>query len=184
MDRAELEHLLEQVASERTAAQHQLAALQDRVTALTKTFEGLQALLDLTPESTEFVFKTGSDTARVAEAAHAAEAAQRVTPAPEAPSRAIVTPVGMQAAKLVLQADMTKFWSVREVWDEEVRRGWAESLPNKKRNAPARIALVRLRERYPDSVEQIDAPVLAYRWSPKSSPSQNGSGASHAEVSG
>jgi hypothetical protein len=177
VDRTALERLLEQVAVEKTAAQHQLVALQERVNALTKTAEGLQALLDLTPEPAELVFKTDSDTAHAVEAAHVAEEAQHVKPA-------VAVPSGTQAARLILQTDPTRFWTVSEVWDEEIRRGWAQPLETTKRNAPARIALVRLKERYPDSVEKITAPVLAYRWSPKSSPSQNGSGASHSEVSG
>jgi hypothetical protein len=179
VDRAQFARLLEQVAAEKTAAQHQLAALQARVSALTKTEEGLQALLDLTAESAAY---TKTDF----EAAHVIEESQQVAPTAGEPSRPTVPPSGAQAAKLVLQSDQSRFWPVSEVWDEEVRRGWAEARPRgtNKRNAPARIALMRLKERYPENVEVISTPVLAYRWRPATSPSQNGSGPSHAEVSG
>ena len=182
MDHAELARLVEMVTAEKTAAQHHLSALQDRVTALTKTAEGLQALLDLTPESAELVFKGDADTAQAVEAARVVAETEPVTRAVEAPSRPMVKPNGVQAAKLILESDQSRFWSVRDVWDEEIRRGWAEPERVKGRNPPARIALVRLKQRYPENVEVVNAPVLAYRWRPETSPSQNGSGSLHTEV--
>ena len=47
MDRAELEHLLQQVDAEKKAAQHELVAQQERVTKLTKAADGLRALLEV-----------------------------------------------------------------------------------------------------------------------------------------
>lgn len=160
MNRDELEHLLEQVDAEKTGVQNQLAALQGRLTALTKAADGLQALLEMTPAPKEWAFKADSD------AGQATDAGENVVRAPqshmdEPPSG----PRGREAARLILQSDQSKFWTVRQVSDEQVRRGWTKPRPRgAKKNAPARVALTRLKERYPENVEVIETPVLAYRW--------------------
>lgn len=177
MDRVDFGRLLEQVAAEKTAAQHQLAALQERVNALAKTEEGLQALLALPIEQGAELEVAATEAVGTASRPDQAQPLQEVLGAPSQLSSA---PAGMEAAKQVLQSDPSRFWSVRDVAAEEIRRGWAEP-QGKKRNAPARIALVRLKERYPDLVDEITTPLLAYRWSAHSSPRQNGPGESHAE---
>jgi hypothetical protein len=179
MDRAELEHLLEQVNAEKATMQNQVAALQARLTALMKAADGIQALLEMTPAQPDLVLKADSDAGHVADAAVVREV-ERVVPLPQ--SSRVEVPKGKKAARLILESDQSKFWTVRQVWNEQVRRGWAEPRPRgRKGNPPSRIALMRLQEDYPANVEVIDAPVLAYRWTSGSSSSPNGSGVSHAE---
>jgi hypothetical protein len=75
-------------------------------------------------------------------------------------------PVGKVAALEILKSDESRFWTVREVWDEQVRRGWAQPRPRgTKGNPPSRLALMRLREDYPDNVARIDEPLMAFKWS-------------------
>lgn len=62
---------------------------------------------------------------------------------------------------LVLKSDPTRYWTVREIWDEEVRRNWAE--PTKDALAAVRVALRRLRDRE-GQVQVLNGPTYAYRW--------------------
>jgi hypothetical protein len=84
-----------------------------------------------------------------------------------------ITPTGMNAAMQVLQGDTTRFWTVREVWDEQVRRGWAK--PTEDGHEAVRKALVRLRKR--DScVQFVEGPTYTYRWVAEELAPSNGSG--------
>jgi hypothetical protein len=99
-------------------------------------------------------------------------AAEHLAPAPQ--GRAAEPPRGKEAARQVLESDPSRFWTVREVHDEEVRRGWTEPRTRgAKGNPPSRIALDRLQKDYPQNVEVTDTPVLAYRWSPNPSQSRS-----------
>jgi hypothetical protein len=179
MNRADLVRLLAQVNADKADVQNQVADLQGRLLALTKAADGLQALLDMTPAPREWAFVSDSDAGHaVAEVAQASEEERALT----AEGHSGWTPRGRQAARLILESDTSKFWSVRQVWDEQVKRGWAE--PRRrgaKGNPPARVALQRLHDHYPEHVQVITAPVLAYKWVPGPSSSPNGTGASHAE---
>ena len=109
-------------------------------------------------------------------------AAEHLTPAPR--DRAAEPQRGKEAARQVLESDPSRFWTVREVHDEEVRRGWGEYRPpGAPGNPPSRAALDRLQKEYPENVEVQTDPALAYRWTPQPSLSQNGPGVSSAEVS-
>lgn len=165
VDHADLKRLLGEVESEQEAVASQLAALQVRSSALAKTAEGIRALLEMTPEVAPWSVGVLSS------ANHAAPVADT--------QRAEGIPKGKGAAKLILESDQSRFWNVRDVHDEEVRRGWAEPRPpGAPGNPPSRIALQRLAEEYPDNVEVQTEPVLAYRWTSKRPPSVNGSGPS------
>lgn len=75
-------------------------------------------------------------------------------------------PKGKLAALEILKSDESRFWTVRQVWDEQVRRGWAEPRPRgAKGNPPSRVALMRLQKDYPDNVVMIKTPLMAFRWS-------------------
>jgi hypothetical protein len=171
VDRTEVERLLAQLNAEREA-------LQARLTIVAKAADGLQALLEMNSGPVELPGRARSD------AGHAEDApvleTQDVRPAPQPPAEE--TPKGMRAAQLILQSDTSKFWNVREVSDEEVRRGWAEPRERgAKGNPPARAALERLKKYYPGNVKTIGSPFLAYKWVAQPSLSLNGSGASQAE---
>ncbi len=171
MDRTEVERMLAQLNAEREA-------LQSRLTTVTKAADGLQALLEITPAPVELPARARSDAGHVEEAL--ALEARDVRPAVELPAEE--QPKGMEAARRILESDTSKFWNVREVWDEQVKRGWAEPRPRGARgNPPARAALDRLIKQYPDNVKMIASPFLAYRWIAQPSSSPNGSGAFRAE---
>jgi hypothetical protein len=171
VDRAEIERLLEQLSAERET-------LRSRLTAVTKAAEGLEALLEMTPVAGEWPSRPGSDAGQ-AEVTHARET-QHIVPAVLRAAKD--PPRGMRAVRLILESDTSRYWNVREVSDEEVRRGWAEPrLRGAKGNPPARAALDRLKSQYPDNVDVIKEPILAFRWTPDASLSLNGSGASRAE---
>lgn len=138
MDPDELKRLLEQVDAEKTVVQGQIAELHGRRTALAKTADGIRGILGLPPEP-------GTR--------------------PAAGSRAPGTPNGAEAARLVLESDTSRFWTVRDVHDEQVRRGWAAPRPRGAAgNPPCRMALMRLHEQYPESVQRTDSPFLAFKW--------------------
>lgn len=101
-----------------------------------------------------------------AAAANSPAAAEPYSAAPEG------TPAGANAAMQVLQSDPARLWNVREVWAEEVKRGWAEPTPNGRE--AVRVALGRLRKREP-RVEFIEGPVYTYRWRPQELAPSNGS---------
>jgi hypothetical protein len=167
MDRAELTRLLKQVTAEKTDVWSRVAALQERLNALTKAEDGLQALLDMTPAPAEWAFKADRD------AGHAAETSGVATGHAVATSHdsAEATPKGKQAVKLILQSDTRRFWTVREMSDEQIRRGWEKPRPRgTKGNPPARLALPRLQEEFPDNVEMRTEPLIAYRWNPEPHP--------------
>lgn len=172
MERAELEHLLEQVNAEK-------AELESRLTVVARAADGLQALLEMTPAAPRWTSTADSGTGHAADAVSAGEA-RRVAPARR--RRAKGTPRGKEAVGLILQSDTSRQWTIREVWDEQVRRRWAEPRPRgAKGNLPSRAALDRLKKDFPQNVEVTDTPVMAYQWIPDPSPSLNGFGASHAE---
>jgi hypothetical protein len=177
VDHTELKRLLEDIESENDAVQSQLAALQTRSSALAKTAEGIRALLEMSPDSALRSAGVPMPASAVAAAAGTREAEYR------APADQEKAPKGKGAAKLILESDPSRFWTVRDVHDEEVRRGWAEYRPpGTPGNPPSRAALQRLQEEYPDNVEVQITPVLAFKWTPETSRSLNGFGAApHAE---
>lgn len=175
MDRDELEHMLERVSHETTLAQHQLVALQQRLEALMATRDGLRSLLQTMTD-----VEVQAPSAVATGTAPKPSVSVTVTPTEDLESGPGEKPTGSNAARQILQSDRTRFWTVRDVLAEEIRRGWAE--PGKKRDA-TRVALVRLRERFPRSVERVDTPVMAYRWH-EDLPSPNGSGTPHKEGAG
>lgn len=180
MDRPELEHLLEQVGAEKAAVERQITVLQARLTALATTAGGVQALLETTPASAGWASAEGSGPGQ-ASVTVASDGARQAPPSPRDIGRK-PTPKGKAAAKLILQSDTSRFWSVREVWGEIVRRGWAEPRQQgRKGNPPARIALMRVQEDYPDNVLVTDSPVLSYKWTSTPSTGGSGSAASFAE---
>jgi hypothetical protein len=177
MDHGELSRLLGEFESENDGVLRQITALQSRSSALIRAADGIRALLEVAPES------VGS-ASRLATVPLPSSAAAVVADVREAENRVPAdheqVPKGKGAAKLVLESDTSRFWTVRDVHDEEVRRGWAEyRAPGASGNPPARAALQRLQEDHPDNVEVQEAPVLAYKWVPNRLPSINGSGASH-----
>lgn len=172
MERAELEHLLEQVNAEK-------AELESRLAVVARVADDLQDLLQMTPAAPRWASMTDSGAGH-ATAASSAGVTRRVTPGRR--RRAKGTPKGKEAVGLILQSDPSKRWTVREVWDEQVRLRWAEPRPRgTKGNLPSRAALDRLKKDFPQNVEVTDTPVMAYRWIPDPSPSPNGFGAFHAE---
>lgn len=90
-------------------------------------------------------------------------------------------PMGSTAAKQILQSDPDRAWTVREVWDEEVKRGWAK--PSGESRDAVRIALKRLRDRDPRVQTASDGLAYTYRWRIESPAGElalsNGSGVSH-----
>jgi hypothetical protein len=172
VDRTEIERLLEQLNAEREA-------LQSRLTIVEKATDSLQALLEMSPASTGWSSVAGSGAGHVDLAPVREE--QQVTPVPQPPAEE--TPKGMRAAQLILQSDTSRFWNVREVSDEEIRRKWAEPRPRgAKGNPPARAALERLRTQYPRNIKVIGSPFLAYKWISDPSPTLNGAGPSASDA--
>jgi hypothetical protein len=184
VDYAELKHLLEDVESEQDAVRGQLAALQSRSSALAKAAEGIRALLEMAPDSALRSASVPMAASAVVTMADTRQGDYRV-PADQyrVPADQEHAPKGKGAAKLILESDPSRFWTVRDVHDEQVRRGWAEYRPpGAPGNPPSRAALQRLQEEYPDNVEVQMTPVLAYKWTPETSRSLNGFGAApHAE---
>ena len=179
MDRPELEHLLEQVSAEKASVEHQIVVLQARLTALATTADGVQALLETTPTAAGWIPSVDTGAGHTANTVPGGSAGQAVRAPQDLGGK---VPKGKDAAGLILQSDQSRRWSVREVWDEQVRRGWAEPRPKgRKGNPPARIALMRLQQEHPENVEVTEYPVLSYRWISEPSLSLNGSGASHTE---
>jgi hypothetical protein len=171
VDRSEIERLLEQLSAEREA-------LQSRLATVTKAADGLQALLEMTPAPVDWPAVAGSGAGHVDETSR--REVQGVMLAPQLPSGE--PPRGMEAARQVLESDTSRFWTVREVADEQVRRGWAEPRERgAKGNPPARAALERLEHQYRENVRVIESPLKAYKWISQPSPSQNGSGAFRTE---
>lgn len=166
VDRAELEHLLEQVNAEK-------AVVQSRLATLTRAADGLQALLDMTPAPSEWIYKSDSDAGRATETASVSEPGQAAPGPVEIIEGA---PRGLEAAQRILESDTSRYWEVREVSDEQIRRRWAKPRPRGTRgNPPARVALDRLHKKYPNNVQVRTTPVLAYKWIPEPAPSVNGS---------
>jgi hypothetical protein len=150
VDPSDLARTLESLQQERTKAEHQLIALQRRVEALRKAADGMEELLSSELDSAEPV-------------PSAAKADAGETPADTPPRQGQVNePAGSTAAKTILKSDPARFWTVREVWDEQVRRGWAN--PSKDAFAAVRAALVRLYKRDAPEIERVNAPALAYRF--------------------
>jgi hypothetical protein len=87
-------------------------------------------------------------------------------------------PTGMDAARQVLQADTNRGWTARQVWDEQVRRGWVD--PDTEGREAVRQALNRLRERDPHVKRDEEGVPSTYRWVPQELTPSNGSG--HAEA--
>jgi hypothetical protein len=206
VDRAEIERLIAQVADETTDVQHRLVSLQARLAALMTTGDGLRALLQVTPEEIPGPPASGTvanlDTggSRVEPQVKVNIAADEVdTPEAESPAMAdtITDPSASQAGDLddekpdgvrntvlkILRGDPNKFWTVREVFEEEVRRGWAENVTGPKRDATVRMALTRLKSSDP-RIERVNEPVVAYRWRTDSSASRNGSAMGNEKESG
>jgi len=159
MDRGHLEQMLKEMLAERSEAEHRLAALQKRVDALRRAAEGIDDLLSADPE----VADETPDESGI-------EPATEALPSPDAPSNAPSSgssgpsaepPRGGEAARIVLRSTPGRFFTSREVWDEEVRRGWIE--PTSEALAAVRIALKRLRER-DTHVRFLDGPTHAYCW--------------------
>jgi hypothetical protein len=177
-DQTALKRLLDQWDAERYALQHQIATLQGRLNALAKASEGVRALLEVSgPE--QLAFEPGPEESQTTEVAYGREV-EYLVPGAQGPAEEV--PKGKEAARLVLQSDTSRFWNVRDVSDEQIRRGWAEPRPpGTKGNPPARAALMRLKDQYPDNVEMVETPFMAFKWTDHPSPSRNGSGASHTE---
>jgi hypothetical protein len=151
MDRAHMEEMLVDLRRERAEAEGQLVILQRRVDSLRKAAEGMEELLvsdpDLPDESVQRVTEPSYPTSR------------QGTVGPK-----IKEPSGGSAATAVLSSDPTRFWTVREVWEEQVKRGWAPD--TKDGRAAVRVALSRLQRRDP-RVDRAEGPTPSYRWNPQ-----------------
>ena len=158
--------MLAQVDTQRTV-------VQEVMDALNKTSEGLRSLLEMTPDRMSALFEPDARPVRAAQAAANVPAKAQFVPSPNTTSG----PKGKEAVRLILQSDKSRFWTIREVWDEQVRRGWSEPMPRgKRRNPPSRAALSRLLDDFPNNVEVRTEPTLSYRWTDQPSSSLNGSG--------
>jgi hypothetical protein len=147
MDRAEVERMLRDVGDETVTVQSELVALQGRLDALMKTNDALRLLLETSPARKDANADISITDPAPAPNGTAVQAGQQASEAP----------VGGQAAKAILQGDQTKFWTVREAWEEQRKRGWNMTMD------AMRIALIRLNER-DNRVERVEKPTLAYRW--------------------
>lgn len=166
MDRQDLLRTLNSLRSERTEAEHQLAMLQRRVDALRKAADGMEDLL-----ASDEASPAWGNSATVQVSVETAVESDEPLVVLKSPHAHVKDPSGGQAALTVLKTDPSRFWTVREVWDDQVKRGWAAD--TKDARAAVRVALVRLAQRDP-AVERLDGPTSAYRWTP-SSPSHNAS---------
>jgi len=167
MDRGHLEQMLNELRQERTEAEHQLAALQRRVDALRKAAEGIEDLLGSEPSQPVEANRTGD-----ADTDTKPDTASTVPLAVPRTSSSIPTaePRGGDAARQVLRSAPGRYLTAREVWEEEVRQGWAE--PTADGRAAVRVALKRLCAR-DQRVRLLAGPTHAYCW-------ENGSTASAA----
>jgi hypothetical protein len=173
MDRDDLLRTLRALQQERADAERQLAGLQKRVEALRKTADGLEELIGpiapVIEEDGPAVISEIAETGRSGSQPPSATA-PAVQQSLTLQGR-VAPPRGSSAALTVLRSVPEHFWTVREVWEEQVKQGWAEE--TKDGRAAVRVALARLARR--DShVDRIDSPVSAYRWS-SYLPSSNGS---------
>ena len=126
MDRTEIERLLEQVEGEKNDVQSRLATLQAQSNALVKAAEGLRALLDMTPEHARLPVSFDLRPGPAAEETATREDEQSAS---AVRGRAEKPPKGKRAVKLIIESDQSRFWNVREVWDEQVRRRWEQPRP-------------------------------------------------------
>jgi hypothetical protein len=148
MDHVQMERMLGDLRRERTEAEHQLVALQRRVDALRKAADGME---DLLASDTEAPLEPSSP---VVEPPRPADAS-----APREPH--IEKPAGGRAALSVLKLNPDRFWTVREVWEEEVKQGWIAE--TKDARAAVRVALTRL-YKSDAAVDRLDGPTSSYRW--------------------
>jgi hypothetical protein len=150
MDRDHLEQMLYDLRRERTETEHRVATLQQRLDALRKAADGIEELLKSEPHALA-----------VPTESRAAEPPEPVPAAGGEHSIQAAAPTGGPAIRKVLRSDPDRYWTAREVWEEEVRRSWAK--PTDAARAAVRVALKRLHNRDPQ-VELLDGPVHAYRW--------------------
>jgi hypothetical protein len=181
MDHDDLLRMLRALQQERADAEHQLAGLQRRVEALRKTADGLEELIGSIVSVTKVSVTKDDGQPAVTETAETGRSDSQPpkTTAPGiqqslTPQGRVAPPKGSSAALAVLKSAPERFWTVREVWDEQVKQGWAGG--TKDSRAAVRVALVRLARRDPH-VDRIDSPVSAYRWSSDLS-SSNGASSS------
>jgi hypothetical protein len=149
MDRDHLAQMLDDLRRERTETEHRVAILQQRLDALRKAADGIEELLKSEPDALAMPSNRAAEppvTVPAAGGEHSIQAA---------------APTGGPAILKVLRSDPDRFWTAREVWEEEVRLNWAK--PTDAARAAVRVALKRLNNRDPQ-VQLLDGPVHAYRW--------------------
>ena len=142
MDRGHLEQMLDDLRLERAETEHRVATLQQRLDALRKAADGIEALLKSEPDALAMPTPEPAPAARGEDSIKA---------------RALT---GGPAILEILRSDPSRYWTAREIWDEEVRRNWAERTDTAR--AAVRVALRRLHTRDPQ-VQLLDGPVHAYR---------------------
>jgi len=174
MDPEQLRRTLNDLRQERTEAENRLAALQRHVDAVRKAADGIEELLASEPES-----PTPSKVDVTAELLRPPKASVTL---PGGRTARGEKPTGGTAALIVLQSDATRYWTAREVWEEQVKLSWTE--PTEDARAAVRVALRRLRKREP-RVQFLDGPTYAYRWDARASTDalalSNGSGQRESE---
>jgi hypothetical protein len=135
------EQMLRDLQQERAEAERQLAALQQRVDALRKATDGMEELL-------------------TSEREIPSQERPEVPPPPPLP---ITKPRTADGALIIIQSDLNRYWTVRDIWEAMVERGWAQD--NKDARSAVRIALTRLSVKHAGELERVDAPPThAYRW--------------------
>jgi len=83
-----------------------------------------------------------------------------VPPPPPLPT---TKPRTADGALRIIQSDLSRYWTVRDIWEAMVERGWAQD--NKDSRSAVRIALTRLSVKHAGELERVDAPPThAYRW--------------------
>lgn len=132
--------VLRDLQQEREEAEHELAALQLRVDALREATEGIEKLV----RSERNIPSQAPPDAR--------------PPPPPAKPRSTG-----DGALVIIQSDTSRYWTVRQVWEEMVKREWAGDARDA-RDA-VRIALVRLAKKHVGQLERVPAgATFAYRW--------------------
>src|ERR1039457_4011018 len=119
MDGRELVQMRDRLRLERADAERQLARLQRHVDALRKASDGMEELLASVSSGT-----AADDTLSAGIARPSAGVTQEeLTDVSASPDIRVRPPSGGPAARMILKSKPNSFLTVREVWDEEAKRG-------------------------------------------------------------
>lgn len=126
--------------------ERRLAALQRRVDAHRKMAEAAEELelaeRELSPDG-------------------AREVVEEAPPRDEQPSGPEPRQTGKRTL-MILQSDPSRGWNPRQMWEEHVERGWAES--TKDAHVAIRVAMRRLEQRDPHVSRTAEGMTFTYRW--------------------